>query len=185
MWEDCSNINLNRMLEYDRKCNSILTVMGQKPHFPLPAVWLGSLESDLNFRYGLRKGQIACLLVQLRTNSFWELILWGRNNKCQSHWHQTIGSFNYIYLIFIPHCNSTQPFRGTAESMKPDVVFNLLTSLWKTDSSHCGNVLKTNCSHSSSTPRITKCQGIILCFAWIIFGYKWYLAIMPLLKLYL
>lgn len=97
------------------------------------------------------------------------------------------GSFNYIYLIFIPHCNSTQPFRGTAESMKPDVVFNLLTSLWKTDSSHCGNVLKTNCSHFSSPPppRITKCQGIILCFAWIIFGYKRYLAIVPLLKLYL
>lgn len=95
------------------------------------------------------------------------------------------GGFNYIYLIFIPHCNSTQPFPGTVESMKPGVVSNLLTSLWKTDSSHCGNVLKTNCSHSSSSPRIIKCQSFIWCFAWITFGHKWYLAIVLSLKLYL
>lgn len=52
------------------------------------------------------------------------------------------GGFNYIDLIFIPHCNSIQPFPVTVESMKPDVVFNLLTLLWKTESSHCGNALK-------------------------------------------
>ena len=111
------------------------------PNFAPPVVWRGCLESE-------RGSSPVCWCSSGQTllgSSFFE-------DKTISANHIGIGpfgGFNYINLIFIPHCNSTQPFPGTVESMKPDVGFNLLTSLWKTNSSHCRNVLKTNCNYSS------------------------------------
>lgn len=128
--------------------------------------------------------------------TFWEPILWEQNSKCQSHWHQTIGSFNYIYSNFIPHWSSTQPSAGTAESMmKPDVVFNLCTSFGKQTHLTVETFWKQVAAipspspaptlSSSTPPRIIKCQNFISRFAWIVFGQKWYLAIVLSSKLYL
>lgn len=152
MWEYCSNSNLNKMFDYNRKCNFIFTVMSQRPQFSsscdvtfLSQTWTLGMVWE-----GGRSPVCWCISGQTLSGSS---VFEDRIKNANHIGIRPFGGFNYIYLIFIPHCNSTHPFPGAVDSMKPDVVFNLPTSLWKTDSCHCGNVLKTNWNHSSYSPQ--------------------------------
>lgn len=152
MWEYCSNSNLNKMFDYDRKCNFIFTVMSQRPQFSsscdvtfLSQTWTLGMVWE-----GGRSPVCWCISGQ---TLFGSSVFEDRIKNANHIGIRPFGGFNYIYLIFIPHCNSTHPFPGAVDSMKPDVVFHLPTSLWKTDSCHCGNVLKTNWNHSSYSPQ--------------------------------
>lgn len=92
------------------------------------------------------------------------------------------GGFNYIYSIFIPHCNSTQLFPGTVESRKPDVVYQ---HLFGKQTHLTVEMFWKQTETIPSTPnKSKKCQSFILHFGWITFGHKWYLVIVSLLTLF-